>query len=99
MLAFGTLFSIVVERAAMGFRRLRPRFCSIYQPYYWRHERMWKLSRISFLPVFDGTPVKGLLWRLAGVRVGRRLFDDGAVIPEKTLVTIGDAGHARTPAR
>ena len=89
-LAFGTLFSIVVERAAMGFRRLRPRFCSIYQPYYWRHERMWKLSRISFLPVFDGTPVKGLLWRLAGVRVGRRLFDDGALIPEKTLVTIGD---------
>ena len=74
----------------MGFRRLRPRFCSIYQPYYWRHERMWKLSRISFLPVFDGTPVKGLLWRLTGVRVGRRLFDDGALIPEKTLVTIGD---------
>ncbi|HVH22164.1 MAG TPA: Pls/PosA family non-ribosomal peptide synthetase [Pseudonocardia sp.] len=90
-LAFGTLFSIVAERAAMGFRRLRPQFCSIYQPYYWKHERMWKLSRISFLPVFDGTPVKGFLWRLSGVRVGRRLFDDGAVIPEKTLVTIGDA--------
>jgi carbonic anhydrase/acetyltransferase-like protein (isoleucine patch superfamily) len=30
------------------------------------------------------------VWRMLGVRVGKKLFDDGAGIPEKTLVTIGD---------
>jgi non-ribosomal peptide synthetase-like protein len=30
------------------------------------------------------------MWRLLGVRIGRRVFDDGCGIPEKTLVTIGD---------
>jgi non-ribosomal peptide synthetase-like protein len=89
-LAYGTLLAIVVERMCMGFRRLRPRSCSIYEPYYWRHERLWKLSRIGFLGLFNGTPFKGVVWRLYGVRVGRMLYDDGAVIPEKTLVEIGD---------
>ncbi|SDG90646.1 Pls/PosA family non-ribosomal peptide synthetase [Pseudonocardia oroxyli] len=87
---FTALFPIAVERAAMGFRRLRPRFCSIYTPYYWRHERLWKLSRISLLGLFDGTPFKSVLWRLGGVRMGRKVFDDGMTVPEKTLVTIGD---------
>jgi non-ribosomal peptide synthetase-like protein len=31
-----------------------------------------------------------MVWRLLGVKVGRKLFDDGSGIPEKTLVTIGD---------
>jgi carbonic anhydrase/acetyltransferase-like protein (isoleucine patch superfamily) len=30
------------------------------------------------------------MWRLLGVRIGRRVFDDGCSMPEKTLVTIGD---------
>jgi phosphopantetheinyl transferase len=30
------------------------------------------------------------MWRLLGVKIGRRVFDDGCSIPEKTLVTIGD---------
>lgn len=30
------------------------------------------------------------MWRLLGVRVGRRLFDDGCAMPEKALITIGD---------
>ncbi|MFG2194385.1 Pls/PosA family non-ribosomal peptide synthetase [Streptomyces sp. NPDC048639] len=86
-LAFTIAFSTLAERAALGFRSLRPRFCSIYDPQFWRHERMWKLSMV---PLFNGTPFKPLLWRLAGVRMGRRVFDDGCGIPEKTLVTIGD---------
>ena len=40
--------------------------------------------------VFDGTPFKGLAWRVLGVRIGRKVFDDGCHIPERTLVTIGD---------
>ena len=27
---------------------------------------------------------------MLGVRIGRRVFDDGCAMPEKTLVTIGD---------
>ncbi|MGP4002613.1 Pls/PosA family non-ribosomal peptide synthetase [Streptomyces sp. 8N706] len=81
------VLSVLAERAAMGFRPLRPRFCSIYDPYFWRHERHWKLT---MAPLFNGTPFKSVIWRLAGVRIGRRVFDDGCGIPERTLVTIGD---------
>ena len=42
------------------------------------------------LGMFNGTPFKGLIWRLLGVRIGRRVFDDGCCIAERTLVTIGD---------
>jgi non-ribosomal peptide synthetase-like protein len=40
--------------------------------------------------MFNGTPAKGLVWRLLGVRVGRQLFDDGCGIAERSLVSIGD---------
>ena len=43
-----------------------------------------------FAGMFNGTPFKSLIWRLVGVRIGRRVFDDGCAIPERTLVTIGD---------
>jgi non-ribosomal peptide synthetase-like protein len=87
VLVFNALFAALAERAVLGFRRLTPRFVSIYDPYFWRHERLWK---VLAAPVFAGTPFRSLAWRLLGVRVGKRLFDDGAGIPEKTLVTLGD---------
>ena len=42
------------------------------------------------LAMFDGTPFKSFLWRLLGVRIGKRVFDDGCFISDRTLVTIGD---------
>jgi non-ribosomal peptide synthetase-like protein len=54
---------------------------------------LWKLEA---LPMFNGTPFKNVIWRLLGVRLGRRFFDDGFYIPEKTLVTIGDDGTLNT---
>ncbi|MER5968424.1 Pls/PosA family non-ribosomal peptide synthetase [Streptomyces sp. NPDC002055] len=86
-LAFTLGSSVLAERAVARFRTMTPRFCSIYDPYFWWHERHWKLS---MTPPFNGTPFKNLLWRLAGVRIGRRVFDDGCGMPERTLVTIGD---------
>jgi non-ribosomal peptide synthetase-like protein len=86
---FSLGYSILVERAASGFRAMTPRFCSIYDPYYWWHERFWKLSATG-LGVLNGTPMKNLAWRLLGVRIGRQIFDDGCSIVEKTLVSIGD---------
>jgi non-ribosomal peptide synthetase-like protein len=84
---FSIFFSILVERSVMGFRRLKPEYCSIYDRYFWRHELLWKL--LAGAP-FGGTPFKPPFMRLLGIRVGRRLYDPGAGIIEKTLVTIGD---------
>jgi len=63
---------VLAERAVLGFRRLRPTFCSIYDPYFWRIERLWKFTEGTYLKIFDGTPFKNLIWRGLGVRVGKR---------------------------
>jgi len=84
------VYYALVER---WFERLGPPpppICSIYDPAFWWVERVWKLHPIQFLHLFDGTPFKTVLWRLIGVRVGRRVFDDGTYISEPTLTTIGD---------
>jgi non-ribosomal peptide synthetase-like protein len=87
---FGIVYFSVLERAGAGFRKLRPQYCSIYDPYFRWHERFWKMNVGRYISVFNGTPFKSAVWRLLGVRVGRRVFDDGCGIVEKTLVTIGD---------
>jgi len=50
----------------------------------------WKVPAQTWIQLFNGTPFKGMVWRMLGVRVGRRLFDDGLTMTERTLVTIGD---------
>ena len=79
---------VLVERLATTFRDLQPRFCSIYDPHFWWHERFWKLAMQPL--ILDGTPYKSVTWRLLGVRIGKRVFDDGCAIVEKTLTAIGD---------
>jgi non-ribosomal peptide synthetase-like protein len=69
---------------------LRPNGCSIYDPVFWRHERFWKVAEDQYLQLFNGTPFKNIIWRMLGVRMGRRVFDDGAFFTERTFVTIGD---------
>ncbi|MGW5372925.1 Pls/PosA family non-ribosomal peptide synthetase [Streptomyces sp. NPDC004009] len=88
-LVFTTGYHILVERVIMRFGRLRPRLCSIYDPVFWRHERLWKVPD-RHLNIFNGTPFKSLAWRLMGVRIGRRVFDDGCYLTERTLTVIGD---------
>jgi len=89
-LLVSALYYALVERCLAGFRSLQPTICSIYDPYYWLHERLWKLPALEHLHAFDGTPFKNVIWRLMGVRIGRRVFDDGVHITERTLTTIGD---------
>jgi non-ribosomal peptide synthetase-like protein len=88
VLALRVLHFVLVERLSTQFRDLEPQYCSIYDPYFWWHERFWKLSWQPL--ILDGTPFKNLTWRLQGVKIGKRVFDDGCAIVEKTLVTIGD---------
>ncbi|MFD9002304.1 Pls/PosA family non-ribosomal peptide synthetase [Streptomyces sp. NPDC059582] len=88
-LAFTTLYFVLVERCITSFGPLRPRLCSIYDPYFWWHERLWKVPD-HYLNVFNGTPFKNVVWRMLGVRIGSRVFDDGCYLTERTLATIGD---------
>jgi non-ribosomal peptide synthetase-like protein len=87
-LALRVVHFCLVERLSTMFRDLEPREVSIYDPYFWWHERFWKLSWQPL--ILDGTPFKNLTWRMQGVRLGKRVFDDGCAIVEKTLVSIGD---------
>jgi non-ribosomal peptide synthetase-like protein len=87
-LALTVAYYVLVERVITRFRPLRPRLCSIYEPYFWWHERLWKVPD-GQLKVFNGTPFKNVVWRLMGVRIGHRVFDDGVAITERTLTSIG----------
>ena len=80
----------LVHRCVEALRPLQPTICSIYHRDFWLAERLWKLYPIHYLHAFDGTPFKNVLWRLVGVRVGRRVFDDGAHISDPSLTAIGD---------
>ena len=84
------VYFVLLERGIRRFRRLKPKYCSIYDPYFWRHERLWKVPGEGYLHMFDGTPFKNLIWRGLGVRIGKRVFDDGCYLTERTLATIGD---------
>jgi non-ribosomal peptide synthetase-like protein len=84
------VYFVLLERGIRRWRRLEPKYCSIYDPYFWRHERLWKVPGEGYLHMFDGTPFKGLIWRGLGVRIGKRVFDDGCYMTERTLTTIGD---------
>jgi non-ribosomal peptide synthetase-like protein len=88
-LVFSAAHFILVERTITGFRALRPQYCSIYEPYYWWHERLWKVPD-AYLNVFNGTPFKNVIWRLLGVQLGKRVFDDGCYLTERTLTIIGN---------
>jgi non-ribosomal peptide synthetase-like protein len=90
IMVFGALYGSFMEHLTLGFRRLQPTTVSIYDPYFWAHERHWKAASPGFANLFNGTPFKGLAWRLLGTRVGKRLFDDGAQFTERSLVELGD---------
>jgi non-ribosomal peptide synthetase-like protein len=80
----------LVHRCVEALRPLQPTICSIYHSDFWLAERLWKVHPIHYLHAFDGTPFKNVLWRLMGVRIGRRVFDDGAHISDPSLTAIGD---------
>ena len=74
----------------MGFKRLKPRLVSIYDPYFWWHERHWKLNAFPVLAMYAGTPFRGMLLRAMGMKVGAKMFDCSLGIPERSLIEVGD---------
>jgi non-ribosomal peptide synthetase-like protein len=89
-LVIAVVYFALIERASLGFGRLSPQMVSIYDLNFWRHERHWKLSDSPIMERFAGTPFKNLISRLVGVKMGRKVFDGGCSITDRTLTQIGD---------
>jgi non-ribosomal peptide synthetase-like protein len=87
---FGAAYWILVDRIVRGFKPLPVLFCSIYEPAMWRHERYWKVPSTGYIAVFAGTPFINMILRRMGAQIGRRVFNDGCGMTERSLVTIGD---------
>ncbi len=83
-------FYVFMERASLGFGRLKPQMTTIYDVAFWKHERHWKLSDSPITRLFAGTPFRPMILRALGVKVGRRVYDGGANLTERSLVEIGD---------
>jgi non-ribosomal peptide synthetase-like protein len=83
-------FFVLLERASLGFWRLAPRLASIYDPYFWFHERHWKLSESPITEWFPGTPFRPMMLRAMGMRVGRKVFDCSHSVTERSLTAVGD---------
>jgi non-ribosomal peptide synthetase-like protein len=84
---------ILIERASLGFGSLKPEIATVYDPAFWRVERHWKLADSPLSTGFAGTPMRNVISRLLGVKVGRKVFDDGAILSERSLVEIGDGAN------
>jgi non-ribosomal peptide synthetase-like protein len=91
---FASVFSIgffsFIEWGSLGFKKLQPKLVSMYDDYFWIHERYWKFSSHPLSSLFKGTPFKNVISRLLGARVGRKVFDDGCTFIDKSLVEVGD---------
>ncbi|MFF8782248.1 Pls/PosA family non-ribosomal peptide synthetase [Streptomyces sp. NPDC015140] len=90
LLPFALVYFVLVERAVVALHPPGPLFCSIYDPRFWLRERYWKIPSETYFRILNGTPFKSVLWRMLGVRVGARVFDDGCSLTERQMVTIGD---------
>lgn len=90
MFGFTVAYFVLIDRAITALWPLRPRLCSIYDLSFWRHERFWKVPAMTYVQAFNGTPFKNAIWRMLGVRIGSRVFDDGCWMTERRLVTIGN---------
>ena len=55
----------------------------------WRGAKLDGVSHETSLPT-KWSKSENVVWRLLGVRLGSKVFDDGCYIPERTLVSIGN---------
>ncbi len=87
---FVIFYSILFEHISLGFKRLEPKYCSIYEEPFWDHERYWKMNTNPLIELFNGTALKPWFQRLRGLTVGKRVYDAGCSFPEPGLVSVGD---------
>ena len=90
MSLFTLAFWIVIERLCIHLQLHTPEGRSIYDPAFWDHERFWKIPSHVVQLMGIGTPLAGLVFRLSGAKVGRRLYSDGLYMSERSFVSVGD---------
>jgi non-ribosomal peptide synthetase-like protein len=83
-------FFTLLERASLNFKRLEPKLASIYDPYFWFHERHWKMAESPITGLFSGTPFRPMIFRAMGMKIGRKVFDCSRSVTERTLTEVGD---------
>ena len=81
---------VLAERLSLAGFELRAHDCTIHDQHFWRVERHWKLGETLVKHAFGGTPLRPMLLRLIGLKIGRKVFDDGGMFTEKSLVQVGD---------
>jgi non-ribosomal peptide synthetase-like protein len=97
--AFAVLWGWYVERLNMDFGWLSPQTCLVLDKYYWFHERHWHLfGLVALSNAFAGTPMKNIFSRLQGIRLGKKVFDDGIVWTEYSLIEVGDYANLNQQA-
>jgi non-ribosomal peptide synthetase-like protein len=84
------VFFVLLERASLKFKRIEPKLASIYDPYFWFHERHWKLAESPITGLFSGTPFRPMIFRAMGMKIGRKVFDCSRSVTERTLTQVGD---------
>lgn len=87
---FTVAYFVVIERASLKLGSLQPNIVTMYDDYFLFHERHWKFCGNPLPGLFKGTPFRNLISRLLGVKLGRKVFDDGGKIFDKTLIEVGD---------
>jgi len=94
---FGLGWMWLVERGVLRFGRLTPKVVPLLDPYFWFHERTWKMTSLWIVAtLFAGTPFKNWISRMMGVRVGAKVFDDGADFEDCTLIDVGPMANLNT---
>ena len=91
LLVFTVVYYVSVERVLIAVHPPAALYCSIYDSRFWWRERYWKVPSETYFRIFNGTPFKSVIWRLLGVRIGHRVFDDGCYLSDRRMVAIGDA--------
>ena len=81
-------YFVALEWLSLGFRKLQPFTSTIYDHRFWSVERHWKVADTLLAKMFGGTPFKNVISCMLGVKVGKRVFDDGCMLTEKTLSSI-----------
>ena len=83
-------YFVMMEKLSLGFGRLQAKTVTMYDDYFLFHERHWKFCGHPLMSLFSGTPLKPFVSYLLGIKIGKKVFDDGAYLYDKTLIEIGD---------
>ena len=86
-----SMLAFMQEQVVNQFGWLTPQISLVLDKYYWFHERHWHLFGLTQIAgFFAGTPLKNIFSRLEGVKMGKKVFDDGIRWTEYSLLDIGD---------